>query len=286
MKISIQKIYGNIGEEVCQRHLAAHMDSHVRADEFNFIGSSLLKPEIKPSFDISDIREVSEKCRNSGYCEFVGNERPCLKDDFFTPNFEAVSLLNFKDTGDEKYRWYCAIRNTKLEIDSYKEGKFSGKDQFIRDYLICHFFIQNYYYREAERRDYNGLNETEKKEFHKYWNGHPGRLDFFAHSGERFYCIDSKVNSSRLSLWQQVRLSWMQSCGHICQIYSVKFKCADKDKLTAIYCSEGVEAAIDHLNPQVHIIEYESSKYPEAERLVADREKLLKISREKYVWFS
>ncbi len=283
--MSIQQIFGHIGEEVCESYFAENMDYYTRADEYNFLGSSFLKEQVNPKFDISNLEDIAARCRDSGYCGFSPSEMPCKKSCFFEKNYNATSLLNFRDTGDDKYRWYCAIRNTKVELDKYDGSNFSGVDKFVRDYMVCHFFIQNYYYREAENNPYNSMSEAKRKEFHKYWRGYPGRLDYFACSGTNLYCIDSKVNRSRLSLWQQIRMAWMHGQGYRSQIYNVKFKRSDKDELKEVYMNEGVGSAIDMLNPLIQIVDYDPSKYPEAEKMISDRENIFSTARERFVWF-
>jgi len=285
MEISIQKIYGNIGEEVCRNYLSENMEEYTRSDSINFIGSSLLSSDFNSKFDVSDIKNITKFCQKSGYCDFSKNEMPCQNKTFFNENYSAINLLNHKDTGDKKYRWYCSIRNTKIELQNYNQKKHTGADKFIRDYMLCHYFIQNNYYEKLISKPYGKLTDQERKVHKKYWNGHPGRLDFFSYLNNKFYCIDAKVNTSRLSLWQQVRMAWMQKQGHISQIFNVKFNCKNKESLISIYINEGISSAISSLEIEKTIIDYDPSRYPEAEEIISDQEKVVETAQSKFVWF-
>lgn len=285
MELSIQEIYGQIGEEVCKRYLKLYMDSFVRADTIDFIGTSLLSKEGNSHFDVSNLREVAVKCGESRYCEFLPDRRPCLNSTFYEKNFKANRFAAFfKNARSKKYNNYCAVRNTKVILDTYLDDLWVGNDKFIRDYLICHYFIQNHYYIESRKRRYDSLNEAEVKSFHKYWSGHPGRLDFFGKRGEVFYCIDSKVNSSRLSLWQQVRMAWMQRCGYTSQVYNVHFNCPDNNELRSIYSQRGISMAIRYLEPQLNVIEFEIAKYPGAASIINDEANIINVAKNMFVW--
>lgn len=288
---SIQKVLGEMGEHFVQRHLSSHSDSYTRADGINFLAEHLLREDLKEDFDYSAdaIRALTDRCRSSSKCvRFDANERPCLKDEFYEKNYNFDLGMDEHDTGDNKFRYYCADKLSKLEIMSYLE-EFSPRNQFILDYLITSFFIDKYYQsdslaREAAGKDYSNMSELEKKEWSKYWNGIPGRLDFFAKKNGKYYCIDAKVNSSKLSLWQHVRMNWMMKCGHISQIYNVKIKYPDKEELIKTYAKYGVNSALELASPELQIIEYDYSMSDEAEKLVSDRESFLNIAQMTLPW--
>lgn len=279
---TIQKVLGDIGESFVQKHLSINSDSSVRADAFEYLGLHLLRERIDEDFDYSSeaIRALTERCRNSSKCvRFDPRKRPCLKDDFYKKNYNAILSLDWHNTGDDKFRFYCANKLSKLEVRSYLED-VSPRNQFILDHLLCSSFIGNHYQLEAKAgKDYLSMSEVEKKEWNKYWNGHPGRLDFFAKKDGDYYCIDAKVNSSRLSLWQHVRMNWMMKCGYISQIYNVKVKYPDKEKLITTYSEEGVESAIDLVEAELNIINYNYSMSEHAEKIVSDRKNFLSIAQ-------
>lgn len=284
---TIQKVLGDMGENFVQEHLSTHSDSYVRADGIDYLTLHLLRKDLNENFDynIGAIRSLTERCRNSSKCvRFDPSKRPCLKDEFYKKNYNAISALDWHDTGDDKFRYYCATKLSKLEIMSYLED-FSPRNQFILDYLMCSSFIQNYYYSKpnAEKND-SYMTALQQKESRKYWIGHPGRLDFFAKNESEHYCIDSKVNSSKLSLWQHIRMNWMMKCGYVSQIYNVKIKYPDKDKLIKTYSEEGVNSALELVKPELQIINYNYSMSEEAEKLVSNREKFLYTAQMTFPW--
>lgn len=288
---SIQKILGDIGELFVQRHLSNHSDSYTKSDKIDFLAQHLLQEDLKENFDysIDAIRALTQRCRNSTKCvRFDPSMRPCLNDEFYRRNKYPEQSIDIHETGNNKFRFYCANKLSKLEIMSYLE-QFSPRNKFILDYLFCSSFIHNYYQSESIARDeagkdYLNMSELEKKEWSKYWKGHPGRLDFFAKKNDDFYCIDSKVNSSKLSLWQHVRMNWMMKNGHISQIYNVKIKYPDKEKLIKTYVKYSANAALELVSPELHIIDYEYSMSDEAERLVSDQENFIKIAQMTFPW--
>lgn len=284
---SIQKVLGEMGENFVQKHLSTHSYSHVKADEINYLAQHLLREDLSEDFDynIDAIRSLTDRCRNSSKCvRFAANKRPCLKDDFYEKNYNPSPYVDLHDTGNDKFRYYCANKLSKLEIMFYLEN-FSPRNRFILDYLMCSSFIDNYYQSEsAARKNYLNMSELEKKEWHKYWSGHPGRLDFFAKKDDEYYCIDSKVNSSKLSLWQHIRMNWMMKCGYVSQIYNVKIKYPDKEKLIRIYLENGINSAIESVAPELHIIDYNYSMNEEAEQLVSNRESFLRTAQMIFPW--
>lgn len=286
-KPTIQKVLGDIGESFVQKHLSIYSDSYVRADKINYLAQYLLCKDLHEDFDynINAIRSLTERCRNSLKCiRFDAAQRPCLKDDFYEKNYNPIPYLDLHNTGDDKFRYYCANKLSKLEIKSYLKNS-PPRNQFILDYLICSSFIENYYQSEyMTSKNYSNMSELEKREWHKYWRGHPGRLDFFSKNDNKYYCIDSKVNSSKLNLWQHIRMNWMMKCGYISQIYNIKIKYLDKDKLIKIYLEDGVDSAIKLADPELNIIDYNYSMSEAAEKLVSDRENFLRIAQMEFSW--
>lgn len=285
MELTIQKVIGEIGELYCEQYLSENMDSFCRGDRFVFVGTSLIKRDFSSDFDISDFREIATLCAKSGYCEFSDKKKPCKHNEFYEINENASRLLDFKDTGDNKYRWYCALRNTKVILDNYEGRGFVGADKFVRDYLVCHYFVENLYSTDSRVRTFSFLDEKSQKEHRRYWSGHPGRIDFFGKRNSNFYCIEVKTNGSRLTLWQQIRLAWMYHNGHTSQIYNVIFELPQKDRLLSVYTNDGLVAALELVKPELRIIDYQPLKYPEAEMMIEDRESVFEMANIKFKWF-
>ena len=168
---SIQKVLGDIGENFVQKHLSTHSDSYVRADKIDYLTLHLLREDLNEDFDynIEAIRALTERCRNSSKCvRFDPSKRPCLKDEFYKKNYNAILALDLHDTGDDKFRYYCATKLSKLEIMSYLED-FFPRNQFILDYLMCSSFIQNYYYKSNSEENESYMTALQQKERLKYW---------------------------------------------------------------------------------------------------------------------
>src|SRR6266850_722297 len=47
----------------------------------------------------------------------------------------------------------------------------------------------------------------------QFWNGYPGRIDFFGVKDGKPACFEVKANRGRLSRWQFIRLQWMKNQG-------------------------------------------------------------------------
>jgi len=279
-ELSISEIFGVIGERFTANYLSENMDFYVKADSVDYMGVHLLQSEFSQEFDFTNLYAATEKCRKSKYCMICNDQRPCLKDVFYQKNIGAITYADYPDTGDDKFRRYCSIRLTKSILMEYGIAEYFGSDKFINDYLICHNFIRNYYYKAVREKPFNPLSDSDMREFHKLWKGHPGRLDYFAKADDIYYCIDSKVNSSRLSLWQQVRMSWMNQCGHNSRIYNIKFNAHNKEDIKNIFLEEGIDSAIDFLKPTLNIINYDPSKYPKAEELISNKQQVINIAKE------
>lgn len=285
-KISKQKLLGILGEFYCETILSKTMDSYTRADKLNFIGTSYLHESCHNDFDYTNMPSVITRCQDSGYCEIEDDIKPCLTKDFLKPNYDATDYIDYPDTGDNKFRPYCSVRHTKVEVDHYKFNTLSGSDKFVRDHLLCNTFIENLYSIDSKANDYNTMEPEERKVHHKYWNGHPGRLDFFAKKDSRFFAIDSKVNTSKLNLWQQVRLSWLQKCGYSAQIYNVIIDTKNIEKLIQTYLKEGIKTTLEEANPSLKILDHEPKKNPHAESLISDMEKVINIAKSSFIWFT
>jgi RecA-family ATPase len=79
-------------------------------------------------------------------------------------------------------------------------------------------------------------------------------------------------------------MNWMMKCGYISQIYNVKIKYPDKDKLIKIYAEEGVNSAMESVNPELVIIDYNYSMSEGAERLTSNRKNFLRTAQMTFPW--
>lgn len=79
-------------------------------------------------------------------------------------------------------------------------------------------------------------------------------------------------------------MNWMMKCGYVSQIYNVKIKYPDKEKLIKTYSEEGVNSALELVKPELHIINYNYSMSEEAEKLVSNREKFLYTAQMTFPW--
>jgi len=279
-EISISELFGLIGEHCTEKYLTANMDCFIRADRSNFLASSFLSPHHRREFDISDLHDLTQKCQKHGkLCEFDKRIRPCLKPDFFEPNYDPLPYMNLHETGDDKIRWYCALRFSHLAIQHYDGLLTDAPGKFLTDHLVVHFYLDNLGWGRQIIKEKYPFDGAESNRFQK---GYPGRLDYFAKGSGSFFCIDSKVNTARLNLSQQIRMAWMQRCGHKSQISHVSFVAPDKERVREVYLHDGIEAAVDLVKPTLEIIDYDQYKFPIAERIVNDRDAFLVIAKHRF----
>jgi len=272
-EITKQKLYGILGEAFTEAHLKESMEKYTRADDIDHIGFSLLYRGKEKLFDFHDFTMASSFCREYGKCEIPTSEKPCFHKEFYCANHRDDWWVNFPYTGDNRYRPYCSVTSTEALLNHYGKINLPEQGKFIADYLACHNFIVNLYQNE------DFLTEREREKGRSLWSTHPGRIDYFGFREGNYYCIDSKVNTSKLSLWQKVRFAWMHSEGHKCQIYNVSFKPESFDELMEIYRNLGIPQSLEYLSPSISVIDIDPREFTEAQDILKDRERFLFLAR-------
>lgn len=68
------------------------------------------------------------------------------------------------------------------------------------------------------------------------------------------------------------------------KIYNVKIKYPDKDTLIKVYAEEGVNSAMESVNPELHIIDYNYSMSEDGERLTSNRKDFLSTAQMTFPW--
>jgi hypothetical protein len=133
-------------------------------------------------------------------------------------------------------------------------------DKYLdRDYVLNPFDTNKY-----DLNDSAQLKEYLKSSSRQGRQGHPGRIDLFGYKDTQYYCLEVKTNSSKLSLWQVIRLNWMKEHGFAAAIVRVSLKYQDKNHLLEMYNSSAskMEELLEILNPTISIEEFELSNYP------------------------
>lgn len=270
------EIYGDLGERFCEEYyLSEEMDDYARAELFSGIGTSLLDNRYNGNFDVQDMRVMASSCRvfniYHGICGHPRESMPCRHDEFYEFNSSPCHLLNYLDIGCKKYSWYCSMRNTYVFLED--EGGSSHLDRFLRDYLLCHFFIVNLYQNKGEV-----LSVKERSFLNSKWKFHPGKIDYFSVKDGKYYCVEVKTNKSDLSIWQKLRLVWMSSRGHGAKVCRVNFNIPEYKKIRDLYLLSPSEAlgAIDDKSYAIEdVCEY---SYPEVDFLLNDENRFMRLA--------
>ena len=116
MERTVQKVLGEVGEYYATTYLSEMGIRICRADKINWIGHSLLIKNSLKEFDCNNLHPLAQLCEKLLECNV--NNRPCKDPNsiFYSFNPSPVTLLNFPNTGDDKFRYYCSINMTYLAI--------------------------------------------------------------------------------------------------------------------------------------------------------------------------
>ncbi|WP_114325129.1 hypothetical protein [Candidatus Colwellia aromaticivorans] len=198
-------------------------------------------PEISPSvlktsnfpkeFDYlkTELIKLANICQTKFPCllhKVDPTNAPCnLGEDMFNP--DKLATLNPELTTGHKPGCLSISKcQTRLGLVSavMKDSSFL-KNKFLKDNIKVHRFIQRYIV-------YKNFYETNFKETRKKYkfSQHPGRYDLAAYKGDKYYAVEVKGNSSKLSHWQEIRLGLLKRFGHEARLLKVQFT-SDKNYL-------------------------------------------------------
>ncbi|MEI7752179.1 MAG: hypothetical protein WCJ71_08850 [Candidatus Omnitrophota bacterium] len=265
MSLTIQKIYGDIGERFAADYLKAHGFESCRADKIECLGHSFLSGKNR-LFDcsVSDLIEISKACKQKFLCRV--KNLPCKNKAKSFYKFNPQAPDHFSPTHDGRFSPFCAFKLSYTSIlDHCDNSSFEGAALFLRRYLQIHKYILNYYDSTCKMWPLPS-EKKERKKWHDYWAGHPGRLDFFALKDGKFYCLDAKVNSSGLSKWQSIRLAWMQQFGYFCGVIRIRFEVEDKSWLAEQFERGAFDVILKALKSTAEMEEFDPKQMPDEYR--------------------
>ena len=284
MEISFQKMLGSIGEYYAVKTLTDKGYSVCRADNINFVGHSLLTDASLRELDCSEIEKLSGLCRRLYRCEVANYPCENSVSEFFQPNRDPIPYLRFPNTGDNKFRFYCAINMTYIVVLEKCRLICERKTCPIRSYLKIDSYIHNlynYYPRKLKLDD-----PVQYGEWSRFWGGHPGRIDLFGHRNGETFCIEVKVNKSRPSKWQVIRLEWMKREGFGSHIFRVRFDSREKEQIKQMFMEDKNDEILELLQPDYEIEEFDLSEFIKVKDSIPSREDVILYNKMGFHWIA
>jgi len=258
-----QRIFGEIGESFAYEYLEKHGYKVFFSDEINNIAHSLLTNSFYV-FDVTEdeIKSLCKRCRKKYQC--ISDRPPCK----FYPNIFFKPNIFYKDNlstipNSNKFSLHCAHKLTFTCINN--DSLISSKQgNFLTRYMQIHHYIFNYYTKNSSKIPIE-IESGGKvpKVWHKYWEGHPGRLDFFVEKNNDYSTWDVKVNNSKLSKWQLIRLAWMKQFGYKCGIIRILFNDKEFYKIKKYWQKEDYQSIYNIITPEIRFEEVNINDYPD-----------------------
>jgi len=236
---------GDLGEIFAIDYLFKEGFKFCRADKIDFLGHSLLSGE-NHIFDctVRELDELSKQCRETFMCSVENT--PCKNKQADFLKFNPNAAKTCEQGSDGNFSWFCAHKLSYAAILD-EQPTFGPQGNFMRHHLQIHNYILN-------SLDQSGTLEGADLMYK------PGRLDFFAYKDGRYYCLDSKVNTSSLSKWQRLRLAWMQQFGYFSGVIRVRFDNKRKDFLVKEFENRDFNTLYKELLPQIAFEEYKNTE--------------------------
>lgn len=238
---------GDLGEIFAIDYLQKNGFKFCRADNIANLGHSLVSGE-NHAFDctVGELDEISEKCRELFMC--CRSNIPCKnnKTEFFKFNPNAAKTLGAKTDGE--ISGLCVDKLSYAGIlDCSEDIRFGTQGVFVRRYLQIH----NYIVSRLSLINKKANMELKDK---------PGRLDFFAWKDGKYYCLDSKVNTSVLSKYQCFRMAWMSQFGYYCGVIRVKFYTGDMGLFIREFENKKFDILYENLAPKISFEEFKANQ--------------------------
>lgn len=239
-------IKGIFGEMYCKKILDDKNIQYINYDLFKLdlfgfsygkVHSNYFDYQYSEKFDLESASFVNliNKCLDSCTCPY-GEIKPC-SDNVLNHNLNAYLGV---------VRSHCANKLTKfVNIEDF----YKKKEKFI----LINSKI-SLLFRDASNNSlkyFPELSEYCKK------NNSVGRIDFFCmDDNEEPYCIEVKVNSSKLSLAQEFRLGVLAYFGFKSKIFKVKIKEFEYDNFINYLDTEGVEKTFKYLEMNHELVDF------------------------------
>ncbi|WP_227369474.1 hypothetical protein [Halomonas sp. M20] len=223
------------------------------------------------------IKNLAIECRDCSSCAMRDNlpdQAPCaniqafLEKDWldsiepYNPFFHATYDNNGLEIKLKGHRLvtHCLDHFTDMLLGKHKQVAPYGKDFILTNMLISDYVMACWRkHMKTEALPYPGdeimkaraRKDTESEERMKQANrtamkkfpaGHPGRYDFIGNKNGECIAFEIKVNSSKPSYWQKVRLGLLQKYGHKAKVIYIKM-----NKAQIGLATKGTEPECDRL---------------------------------------
>lgn len=254
----------------------------------------------------SNIKSCAEICKKHSECSIRDHKpkhAPCFKTEHFLEKdwlssiYPAFPPLLNDENGNpiplqgHRVVFECLKKILLISIGKHLIDPDHSQNNFILDNILVTKYIDNYYEiwvktqpplpysavqltKELEKNGAAGveklldINRAALKQ-RKFigQDSYPGRYDFIGFKNGHLYAIEVKVNTSKLTYWQKVRLGCLQMLG-----YKVKIIQVTINKKTLEDISNGLEA-VDYCVSECDTIDTSDVLIPTIEELkqIADQ---------------
>ena len=256
--LTINQVLGKLGERFATTILAETGYKVCRADEIHEVGHSLLIRGSLNEFDCGNLHTLAQLCAELLVCEVRNRSCKNPRSVFYSFN-PKPDLIDYPNTGNRRFRHYCAYQMSYLVILDKCSAVCSHKVCPIKSYLMIDSYIRNLWNCWSPSRFRNTWGQ--------HTDGHPGRIDLFAFKNGKHYCLEVKVNTSRLSIWQILRLNWMKEQGFESCVFRVLLNVRDKEQLVDLYNQSKIVEAFEIVDAKYEIEEFSLSKHKSGRKL-------------------
>ncbi|QTP59567.1 VRR-NUC domain-containing protein [Billgrantia antri] len=181
------------------------------------------------------------------------------KNDMIGDAGEALAEKYLVETGYELFAFGVSrdyASRKKLEATDETAEAFLKINQKISDYIQQCWTDYNkqdplpypgpvvFEMMKKDRKEAERMKDANRKALKKTFPaGHPGRYDFIGLKNGQYEAIEIKVNTSRLSYWQKVRLGLLQKHGYPVKVVRVKISKEQQEKI--LVGEESAHTSID-----------------------------------------
>jgi len=297
-KLTIADVLGDIGERAAVDWLGSQGYRVCRADVIEYIGHSLWIRDSLSECDCQRLTLLTGMCAQRPECGVPNVPCQNAASEFFTfnptpPKFVPGYVLA---EGDNRFRHhYCGMHLSYLAITGQCDATCDITPCFIKAYLQINAYIHNLYNLHAlspEKRKRSGLDLTDPEflparasaQWTQFWNGYPGRIDFFGVKDGKPACFEVKANRGRLSRWQFIRLQWMKNQGFDANIVRVKLDTTNKNELLRLFNDSKKDEAVAMSKPECHAEEISPDSYEDFRQFVPNPRQIQEYNTKCSCW--
>ena len=238
-------IKGIFGEMYCKSFLDNNKISYINFDRFKLdlfgfsyhrVHSNYFDYQHSHKFDVESktFLKLIKKCSESGTCPY-GEIRPCSHNIL---EFDLNAYLGgVKASCSGKLLQFVDI-----------EDSYTQKEKFILINSKVSMFLKDAQFCSIGFPQLAELCMKSKS---------IGRIDFFcSDDNDELYCLEVKVNTSRLSLTQEFRLGVLSYFGFKSKIFKVKMKEIDFDDFINFLDTEGIAKTFEYFEMSHQIVDF------------------------------